>query len=164
VSETPVVKVELKRADAAELVKQDRLLAGSELARALKDSRDAVLGQAVVRRYPDRMVVFQQNDSGDSLFLVLEGEVRLMGRKQADGVELGMASKGQLLGEGEALEGAALRSTSAVAHGVADLAEIPRTALLTEGRLPPAVRACLERVRQERASKLDEMTAFLDRW
>jgi CRP-like cAMP-binding protein len=162
--ESPVVKIELKRADAAELVRGDPFLAGCELARALEGRLDQVLGQAVVRRYPDRMVVFQQNEPGDSLYLVLAGEVRLLGRKQTDGVELGSAGRGQLLGEGEALAGVATRRTSAVARGVADLAEVPRAALLVNGRLPGPLQRCLERVGQERARRLDEMTDFLDRW
>lgn len=162
--ETPVVKVELKRADAAELVRRDPILAGCPLALALEDRLDQVLGQAVVRRYPDGAVVFQQNESGSSLFLVLEGEVRLSGRKQSDGVDLGLASKGQVLGEEEALAGAVSRHGSAVAQGVADLAEIPRAALLERGRLSPALQGCLEEVRRARARTLDEMTAFLDRW
>jgi CRP-like cAMP-binding protein len=163
-SESPVVRIELKRADAAELVRGDPFLAGCELARALQGRLDEVLAQAVVRRYPDRMVVFQQNESGNSLYLVLAGEVRLLGRKQADGVELGSATRGQVLGEGEALAGAMTRRTSAVAHGVADLAEVPRAALLVDGRLPASLQRCLERVGQERARTLDEMTDFLDRW
>jgi CRP-like cAMP-binding protein len=164
VSETPVVRVELKRADASDLVRGDQLLAACDLAVALQGRLSEVLSQAVVRRYPDRTVVFQQNESGNSLFLVLAGEVRLVGRKQADGVELGLAGKGQVLGEGEALDGAATRRSSAVAHGVADLAEIPRTALLVKGRLSPLLLGTLERVRQERSRTLDEMTDFLDRW
>jgi CRP-like cAMP-binding protein len=164
VGESPVVKIELKRADAAELVRADPFLAGCELARALQGRLGEVLAQAVVRRYPDRMVVYQQNDSGHSLYLVLAGEVRLLGRKLADGVELGSATRGQVLGEGEALLGAATRRTSAVAHGVADLAEVPRAALLVDGRLPAALQRFLERVGQERARTLDEMTDFLDRW
>lgn len=163
-SETPVVRVELKHADAAELVRQDPSLAGCELAGALEERRDEVLARAVVRRYPDGTVVFQQNESGCSLFLVLEGEVRMSGRKQADGVDLGLATKGQVLGEGEALTGAATRRSSAVAQGVADLAEIPREALLEGGRLPRPLQRWLEEVRQQRARTLDEMTDFLDRW
>jgi CRP-like cAMP-binding protein len=163
-SETPVVKVELKRADAAELVRLDRLLLASDLVRSLGARVDEVLAQAVVQRYPDRMVVFQQNESGSSLYLVLAGEIRLVGRKLTDGVDLGLATKGQVLGEGEVLEGAATRRSSAVALGVADLAEIPRSALLQRGALPPMVKATLERVRAQRARTLDEMTDFLDRW
>ncbi|MEW6433662.1 MAG: cyclic nucleotide-binding domain-containing protein [Myxococcota bacterium] len=161
---TPVVKVELKRADAYELVKSDKVLARCPVVTALGAGLQAVLAKAIVRRYPDKVVIFQQGETGSGLYLVLAGEVRLFARKQADAVELGMVRKGDVLGEGEVLSGDAVRTSSAVAQGVVDLAELPREALLVNGKLTHDLEQALKAIHQARAQALDEMTDFLNRW
>lgn len=161
---TPVVKVELKRADAFELVKSDTVLAGCPVVAAMGSRLQAVLSKAVVRRYPDKVVIFQQGEPGSGLFLVLNGEVRLFARKQTDAVELGMVRKGEVLGEAEVLSGGAIRTSSAVAQGSVDLAELPRDALLVNGALIPSLAEALRAVHEARAQALDEMTDFLNRW
>lgn len=159
-----VVRVELKRADAAELVKQDALLCSADVIQAMGDRADEVLGKGVVRRYADRVIVFQKGEEGDSLFLVLAGEVRLIARKGSDSVEIETVNKGGILGEGEALKGAVVRGASALANGAVDLVELPREALLVGGRMPPLLRGALEGVHRSRQKTLDEMTDFLNRW
>ena len=161
---SPLVRVELKRADAAELVKRDRVLGGCDLVMALGPRAGELLTKGVVRRYLDRAVVFQAGEEGTSLMLVLAGEVRLLARRDLDSVELGVGGKGEVLGEVEVLCGSPTRSASAVAHGEADLVELPRDVLLPHGVLPPLLRGALDRVRDRRQRTLDEMTDFLNRW
>lgn len=162
---TPVVKLDLKRAEAAELIAADPLLAGSPFARALGPAAlQRVSGKAVIRRFPDKVVLMQQGDAGQSLFFVLKGDVRLFARKAADAVELGHAHRGEVLGEGEVLDGSNARAMSAVAQGQVDVVELPRDVLLEHGALAPAVKTLLEQVRAKRREALDEMTDFLNRW
>ncbi len=161
---TPVVKIDLKRADAYELVRSDTLLASSRAVLALGPRAPELLSKALVRRYPDKVVVFQQGETGSTLLLVLRGEVRLFARKQSDTVELGTARKGEVLGEGEVVSGEAVRRASAVAHGSVDLAELPREALLLNGRLSPELVRVLQAVHDARLKALDEMTDFMNRW
>ncbi|MEW5738315.1 MAG: cyclic nucleotide-binding domain-containing protein [Myxococcota bacterium] len=161
---TPVVKVELRRADAWELIRQDKVLSTSRVVTALGPGLQAILAKAVVRRYPDKVVIFQQGEGGSGLFLVLQGDVRLFARKQTDAVELGMVHKGEVLGEGEVLSGETVRRASAVAQGAVDLAELPREALLVNGALPKGLAQVLKAIHEARAQALDEMTDFLNRW
>lgn len=161
---TPVVKVELKRADAFELVKSDKVLAGCRVVTAMGSTLQAVLSKAIVRRYPDKVVIFQQGEAGSGLYLVLSGEVRLFARKHTDAVELGVVRKGDVLGEAEVLSGDTLRKSSAVAQGPVDLAELPREALLVSGKLTHNLAEALKAIHEARAQALDEMTDFLNRW
>lgn len=161
---TPVVKVELKRADAFELIHADKVLSASAVVKALGHSLKAVLASASVRRYPDKVVIFQQGEAGSGLYFVLKGDVRLFARKQTDAVELGMVHRGDVLGEGEVLTGLPLRKASAVAQGAVDLVEIPRDSLLVHGHLLPALKHVLDQVHAARSQALDEMTDFLNRW
>lgn len=161
---SPLVRVELKRADAAELVSRDPVLASSEVVLAMGSRAQEVLAQGIVRRYADRVVVFQAGEEGDSLFVVLAGEVRLLARRDADTVELGVVSKGGVFGEAEVLTGSAVRHGSALAHGEVDLVELPRAALVVGGAVPSLLRAMLAGVLKGRQRVLDEMTDFLNRW
>jgi CRP-like cAMP-binding protein len=159
-----VVKLALKRADLCELVLGDEVLRLSPFAKAVGSNLEALLKVGIARRHPDRAVLFQQGDAGNSLFFVLRGDVRLSGRKGADMVELGTASRGQVFGEGEVLSGEPLRITSAVAHGDVDTAEIPREALLAKGALPRELVEFLRPIKEARLKALSEMTDFMDRW
>lgn len=161
---TPVVKVALKRADPAELVLSRKELAAAPLVRALGAAAAAVLRQGTLRRLPDRGVVTQQGELGDSLFFVLAGDVRLFARRDRDNAELGVAHPGELFGEGELLAGAGGRRANAVAQGVVDVLELPRAALLQNGKLPPGLAALLQDVQARRTKALDELSDFLNRW
>lgn len=160
----PVVKVELKRADAAELVASHPLLAGSALMKALGPSRATLLSCAIIRRFPDKVVLMQQGEAGQSLFFVLAGDVRLFARRDTDSAELGVAHAGDVLGEGEVLRGEGGRRCSAVAQGQVEVLELARAALLVDGKLPAPVVAMLKDVERGRMKALDEMSDFLNRW
>lgn len=161
---TPVLRLDLKRADVAELVLQDIELKDCPFVRALGPAAIDILKQGVARRYHDRVVVFHTGDEGGSLFFVLNGEVRLFARKEADGVELKPVRRGGVLGETEVLTASTKRSASAVAHGHVDIVELSRASLLKDGHLLGPVKAHLEAVRSERAKALDELADFLNRW
>lgn len=158
----PVVKVELKRANALELIAANPDLAGAPLIKALGKSSRALTG-AVIRRFSDKAVLMQQGEAERSLFFVLAGDVRLFARRDTDSAELGVAHVGDVLGEGEVLtEGK--RRCSAVAQGQVDVLELPHAALLVDGKLQPALVTMLEAVKKRRMKALDEMSDFLNRW
>jgi CRP-like cAMP-binding protein len=159
-----VVKVELKRADAAELIASHPELAGSPLMKALAAARLALPPGAVIRRFPDKVVLMQQGDAGQSLFFVLSGDVRLFARRDTDSAELGVAHAGEVLGESEVLLGEGGRRCSAVAQGQAEVVELARAALLVNGKLPAPLAAMLAEVQKGRMKALDEMSDFLNRW
>jgi CRP-like cAMP-binding protein len=161
---TPIVRVDLRRADLVSLCHDDPVLARCGLCAALGVRRDATLKNGIARRYPDKVVVFSRGDLSGSLFLVLNGEVRLFGKKGNDVVELPPARKGDVAGEGEVLAGDGLRRVTAIAHGSAELGEFSRELLLDQGQLQPALSTYLEQVRQGRTAALDEMANFLNRW
>ncbi len=161
---TPVLRVDLKRADAAEIALTDVELKDCPFVKALGGRAMDVLKQGVARRYHDRVVIFHTGDDGGSLFFVLNGEVRLFARKEADGVELKPVRRGGVIGEAEVLAGSGKRAASAVAHGNVDLVELPRALLAPDGQLLPTVKSYLETVRAERAKALDELADFLNRW
>jgi CRP-like cAMP-binding protein len=117
-----------------------------------------------LRRFTDKMVLLQQGEAGDSLFIVVAGDVRLFARKDRDSAEVGHAHKTEVLGEGEVVDGRGLRHHSAVAVGQVDVLEVPRELLLANGQLPPALATLLRDVHQRRKRSLDEMSDFLNRW
>lgn len=97
-----MVKVELKWAVAAELIAHDPVLAAAPVTRYL--TKEIVAG-AALRRFNDKAVLMQQGEAGHSLFLVMAGDVRLFARRDHDSAELGVAHRGAIFGEAEALEG-----------------------------------------------------------
>ena len=123
-----------------------------------------MLCNAVIRRYPDKVVLMQQGEEGLSLFFVMSGDVRLFARRDTDSAELGVVHSGEVLGEGEVLAGEGGRRCSAVAQGQVDVLELPRTSLLIDGKLPPGLAALLKTVQTSRMKALDEMSDFLNRW
>ncbi len=159
-----MVKLALKRADIGDLVRGDVGLCSTPFVKAIGSRVDAVLKLGVARRYPNRSVLFQQGDSGNSLFFVLRGDVRLSGRKGADMVELGNATRGDVVGEAEVLSGETLRLSSAVAQGEVEAVEVPREALVEKGGLIREVAAFLRPIKEARLSALSEMTDFMNRW
>lgn len=160
----PVVKVELKRADAVELIASKPELSGAPLMKALGPGAKELLASAVLRRFPDKVVLMQQGEEGVSLFFVLAGDVRLFARRDTDSAELGVVHQGEVLGEVEVLSGEGKRRCSAVAQGQVDVLELPRAVLLIDGKLPPRLLTLLEAVKKGRMKALDEMSDFLNRW
>ncbi|MBS1149062.1 MAG: cyclic nucleotide-binding protein [Myxococcaceae bacterium] len=159
-----VVKLALKRADLNELIRTDEVLRTAPLFKALGRKTEPLLQAGIARRYPHQTVLFQQGEPGNSLFLVLRGEVRLSGRKGSDVVELGAASRGQVFGELEVISGAALRGSSAVSQGEVEAAEFPRQGLLERGALLVELAGFLRPISEARLKALSEMTDFMNRW
>ncbi len=160
---TPVVRVELKRADAAELLATDLELKDSALVRALL-SMPAALKSAVLRRYVTQTVLWQQGDEGQSLGLVVGGGARVIARRDTDNAELGTVRKGDVLGESEVLLGSTKRRYSVVALEHVDVLEVPRASLLLQGAVPSALATELKTVQARRAKALDDLSDFLNRW
>jgi CRP-like cAMP-binding protein len=161
--QVPVVKVELKRANAAELIAAKPELSGAPFIKALGAASKALVAGGVMRRFQDKAVLMQQGDSGRSLLFVLAGDVRLFARRDTDSVELGVAHSGDVIGECEVLSNEA-RRCSAVALGQVDVLELQRDALLVGGKVPPNLSTFLEGVKKHRMKALDEMSDFLNRW
>ncbi len=159
-----VVRVALKRADLWELVQGDPVLAENPFVRALGPLAEKVMRQGVGLRYPAQSVLFQQGDASTSLFFVIRGEVRLSGRSGNDLVELGNVTRGEVCGETEILTGGPLRACSAVAHGEAAVAELPREALMHDGKLLKGLAEFLGPIQTARSAALSEMTDFMNRW
>ncbi|MBX7114635.1 MAG: cyclic nucleotide-binding domain-containing protein [Myxococcaceae bacterium] len=159
-----VVRVDLKRADLSELVKSDSWLKDAPLLLALGDAAGQVLHQATGRRYPQGVSLFARDDDSDSLFLVLKGEVRLFLQQGTERVELGVAGRGDVLGEAEVLDGHGPRGYSAAAAVDVDAVEIPRLALLDVGDSQRTLLKFLNGVRTQRRAALEAMADFLQRW
>jgi len=161
VSEKPVLKVDLQRADVTERVSRDSSLFRSPLVDTLGSEWREVFKRGHAKRAAARVVLFQQGDEGDSLLFVLSGAVRLFARKASDTVELGVAHPGDVIGEAAGAEGR--RAMSAVANELVEFVELPR-AVLQEAGAAEALERWLSALHSERLKALDEMTDFLNRW
>ena len=85
---------------------------------------------ATVRTFPNEMLVFEENEIPDSLYLVLEGEVafsKCIGQNQYQ--TIAWAHPNDFFGEFGVLDGQR-RSARAVARGETILAKIPRDRLI----------------------------------
>ncbi len=162
--EPSVIRLDIKRADVSELVMGDDALKASALMVALGDRAPELLKQATGRRYPQGVSLFAKDDATDSLFLVLKGEVRLFLQQGNERVELGVAGRGDVLGEAEVLEGGGPRRYCASAAVDVDAIEIPRLALLDVGEAQRSVLKFLNGVRTQRHAALEAMADFLKRW
>lgn len=159
-----VVKVALKRADVTELITKDSLLAGAAVVKLLGGPASDVLRGGVLRRFPDKGVLFQQGELGQSVFFVIAGEVRIFARRDHELVDLGLAPRGATVGEREVMDDAGPRACSAVAQGQVDVLELQREALARGGHLPLPLVNLFGAVWAERRKALDEMSDFLNRW
>lgn len=162
---TPITRLELKRVEVAELVKEDRVLSGCSLLQSLGDEdRARLLALAIGRRFSDGKAIYQTGDAGDSLFLVLQGDVRLQELKGSDRVELGLVHRGDFFGEAEVLGTTGARGGGAVAVGEVAVVELSKKLLQDLARKNPRLMSLLADVRDGRKSKGDEMEDFLKRW
>ena len=158
----PVVKVELKRLGLREFIQTDDLLAKSPLFEHLDETgREQLLANGTPRRYPAGTVVYTEGAPGDSLFLVLRGDVMLSSAKHS--VEIGSVRQGEYFGETEALRGGA-RTCTAMAVGESDVAEFPRVFLAGLFTRYPLFRAALDETGKARAQADTELADFLNRW
>ncbi|PZR08385.1 MAG: hypothetical protein DI536_24710 [Archangium gephyra] len=151
---TPVVRVELKRANAAEVVGSDAALRELPVVKALGAK---LLEQGVLRRFAPQSVLWQQGEEGGSLLLVVAGAARILARRDKDNAEIGTAQKGDVLGESEAL-GGTRRKYSVVALQQLDVIELDRFAV------SPTLAAVLQGFVSTRGKALDELSDFLNRW
>lgn len=158
------LRVELKRADVRELVAADPVLAAAQVLQVLGPRADEVLRAGTARRYADQAALFTQEEEGCSLFFVLKGEVKLLRLASKEQIELGQATRGDVLGERELLRGTSPRWCSASARGPVDAVELPREALLQHGAVPLALATYLRAVQQEREKACDALAEFLNRW
>ena len=161
---TPIVKLALKKGDPWARIREDLKLSESSLLLALGSEAEAIMKFALMKRSPDKVVIFQQGEAGDSLYCVVSGAVRLFARKDKDAIELPSIGVGDVVGETEVLGGPGQRHMSAIAQGIVELIEMPRKSLLVEGMLPAPMESLLNRVRKTRANQLDELTSFMNRW
>ncbi len=165
---TPITRIELKRADVAELVKKDAMLSACPFVGALGPTAEAVLRSGTALRYPATAALFQQGQPGHSVFFVLRGDVRLVTHPDPDtddDIELGQVLAGQFIGEAEVLEGGAMRTFSAIAVDVAEVVEFSRASLTsTQGVLAVGLKRLFEQSRAQRRASFDELTAFFNRW
>lgn len=158
------VRVGLKRIAVMELIEGDEVLRTCRLTASLpKKAAESLWEKGVVRRFNGGAPLFQAGDEGASLFLLARGEARLVARSGRELVELGIAKKGEVLGEGQAL-GEGKRAYSAVAVGEVDVVELDASAMAELLAASPSVRGYLAEVGKARRSALDEMGAFLGRW
>jgi CRP-like cAMP-binding protein len=160
----PVLKVGLRRLDPVEWVLSDEALRQCALVRLLGEGLAAqLLAAGVGRRFKDRSAVFRAGEQGESLFLIVRGQARLVCTSDKEELEIGVAHKGELLGEGEALERGA-RAHSAFASGDLEVVELHRVAVEEAAQHAAALRTHLQDVAKARTAARQELAAFLDRW
>jgi CRP-like cAMP-binding protein len=162
---TPVLRLGLKRVNLEERVFGDEDLAQSDFVRLAGASPlRAVLAEAVGRRFADQARLFLEGDPGDALILILKGEVRLHAGTGPEQVELGVARKAEVIGEGQFLGRSTLRCYGAQASGEVEVVELSRSLLERHGGWNDALRAQLEKVHDARKAAGAEMADFLRRW
>lgn len=121
--------------------------------------------ESMLRGYGRGDYVFREGDSGDSLFIVTDGQVKLqVSSRTGDIAVLTTLGKHECFGELAFLDGGP-RSTSARALTDLMLVEIPRASLLALVRQEPQVLDTLLRILGARLRRLTEQIAdvtFLD--
>ena len=157
----PVVKLDLKRLGVEELVAGDALLVTAPLLRALgAEETGRLLPQGTMRRIPPGEAAFREESPGDSLYLVLRGEV-LLSRGVAS---LATVHKGEFFGEAELLGKTRIRKSAAISLGGADVVELPASLLAPLLQKHFQVMALLRETHEARAKTNAELDDFLDRW
>jgi CRP-like cAMP-binding protein len=163
-----VTRVGLKRLHVGELVRADALLRGCSLLRCLDEGGLAqLLEDAVARRYPPGALLRRESGGERPLLLILAGEVALLAGASGAAAEVGVARKGEVIGEEGLLAsgGAApAEGLHAIAQGPVDVAELPLSAVRGAAAASPALAHYLRGVHVARAAACSEMSDFLDRW
>jgi CRP-like cAMP-binding protein len=165
-STTPVTRVGLKRLHVGELVRTDALLRSCGLLRCLDEHGvERLLGEAVARRYPQGALLRREDAGERPLLLILAGEVALLAGADGAAAEVGVARKGEVIGEEGLLAGcSAGEGLHAVAQGPVDVAELPLAAVRGAAAASPALAHYLRGVHGARAAAFSEMSDFLGRW
>ncbi len=158
----PVTRVELRRATLVEIVQSDELLRSCALLRSLSAGEAGrLLGGSVARRFPGGAAVYREGDEGQSMFLVLRGDVAL---STGANVVFATARKGDLFGEGELVTQRTFRASSAVAVGDADVVELPPPLLQEVGLANPRLVALVQQLHLGRHAATQEIADFINRW
>lgn len=163
---TPVTKVELRRASLVEICQADEVVRSCAFFQTLTPAEcGRLVSASVALRFPDRAPVYRQGDDGQSMFLVLRGEVRLVcSGAGTQSVEFEVARKGDTFGEAELVGSSTVRSYSALAVGDVDVVQLPPAALMEVGRGNSRLVALVREIHDRRRATTQEMTAFLSRW
>ncbi len=160
-----VIRVELKRVDLRELLSLDPLVGRATLFGAIgaEDTRRLVAAAKTLRFGPGQ-AIYGEGSTGNSLFMVLRGEVILSRQQGGTSVEIGTLQKGEFFGEDEVLGPSIVRSQSAAASGAADVAEFSQAHVASLARTHVELLALLRETRDVRARAEDELADFLNRW
>ena len=108
--------------------------------------------QKTLRKFKDGSVIFRENDSSNSLYVLIEGNVELSKSGEQGQILLAMLNPGEMFGEMGILDGS-VRSASAVAIGNVVVEETPRENFLETLRNEPdmahnIMAMLIERLRQ----------------
>ncbi len=163
-----VIRVELRRVDLQELLAIDPLIGKATVFTAVGavDTRRLVAA-AVARRFGPGQAIFGEGSEGDSLFIVLRGEIALTRVQGETTVEIGAVPKGEFFGEAEVLGPSTSRAYTASAAptaGLADVAELPHALVAQLAEKHVGLYALLRETRDARAKARDELADFLKRW
>jgi CRP-like cAMP-binding protein len=157
-----VSRVGLRRASLHEICRADEVLRACALLRSLAaEEAERLLGGSVARRFTDGSAVYRAGDEGQGIYLVLRGEVRL---STGAGVMFAVARKGDLFGESELVTSHLFRSSSAVASGDVDVAELPPPLLKEAGRANRALVELVQQLHTGRHAAIQELADFINRW
>ncbi len=149
---------------------EDRIFDDPELRRCPlvrlcgQDSLRVALSQVTGRRHPDGGRVFVEGEDGDSLFLLLKGEARLITTVSGAGIQVGTARKGDVVGEGEALGRAAGRSCTVQAVGELEVLEFPAAQVRRFAPVGTPLHDWLVSLATAREAARAEATDFFNRW
>lgn len=149
---------------------EDRIFDDPELRRCLlvrlcpEDALRVALAQVTGRRHPDGGRVFVEGEGGDSLFLLLKGEARLITTVSGAGIHVGTAGKGDVVGEGEALRGAAGRACTVQAVGDLEVLEFSGAQVRRLAPVGTPLHDWLVSLASARDAARAEATDFFNRW
>jgi len=164
-SSKPVTRVELKRVGIADFIQADEQLRDCGLLQDLAPEVAAtLLASALGRRFADAGLVFQAQDRGQAVFLVLSGEARVTTVRDGTAVQVALARKGDCFGEDGLATRQAVRSLTATAVGSLDVAEFPASAVVAAVASSRRTRDYLMGLHERRRALQEEMTDFLNRW
>jgi CRP-like cAMP-binding protein len=158
-----VTRVELRRATLLEICHADELIRTCALLKALEAAEaERLLAASVARRFQNGAAVYREGDDGQSVFLVLRGEVRLS--SGGGTVVFAVARKGELFGEAELVTQRNVRGSSATPSGDADVVELPAPLLMEVGRANLRLVELVQQLYLGRHAATREISDFINRW
>lgn len=110
---------------------------------------------ALGKAYQGGEFIFQQGDAEECMYVVLEGKVELLVKRDGAEVSLGLRRKGDFLGESALFVGE-IRSSSARAHGPANVLTIDRRTFLRHIQQDPTLAFRLVETLTQRIKELDQ--------